>query len=535
MLGSSNRTRLLLFAAAVSIAAAVWLTGRFERGTAQRSYDASRAGQLMLTSMLNQETGFRGYELTHREAFLEPYSTGHAAYITAVASARAQARGGTALSGTLAEQESTAERWHASAEASISRTRRLPRSRLPILTAPTRKGLMDRFRAANARFERLLADRRGAELGRAGWISAGVVVAVSALFAALGYLLISRGARAERRRREDETRYRDSQHEFTRILQVTQSEGEAHDLLRRHVERSLPGTSLVVLNRDNSADRLEATTPLERHPGLAERLAGAQPRSCLAVRLGATHERIPDEQRLLDCAICGAAPNATTCAPLLVSGEVIGSVLVEHIGNRVEDGSQRIAESVAQAAPTLANLRNLALAERRAMTDVLTGLSNRRAVADSLKRMLAHAGRSLTPLGVVVVDLDCFKSVNDDHGHDAGDQVLAAVGEALGTTVRTSDLAGRNGGEEFIVLMPDTDRGGAAVAAEKIRAAIARLPFPHLGRHLTASVGVAAYPQDAGDGEKLLREADRALYGAKQRGRNRVEVAGGQAPAVEVD
>ena len=109
-----------------------------------------------------------------------------------------------------------------------------------------------------------------------------------------------------------------------------------------------------------------------------------------------------------------------------------------------------MADSVTQAAPVLANLRNLALAEARAATDALTGLPNKRACADTLKRMVALPGRSVSPLSALLLDLDHFKQINDTFGHGIGDDALAAVGEVISANLRTSDFAGRYGGEEFI-------------------------------------------------------------------------------------
>jgi diguanylate cyclase (GGDEF)-like protein len=176
-----------------------------------------------------------------------------------------------------------------------------------------------------------------------------------------------------------------------------------------------------------------------------------------------------------------------------------------------------------QASPVLANLRNLALSQARALTDGLTGLPNRRAADDTLKRMAAHAGRSTSPLGAVLFDLDHFKQINDLAGHEKGDEVLAAVGAAVTSNLRASDFAGRFGGEEFILLLPDTDREGAALVAEKMRQAIAAVDVPGVSRAIRATFGVAALPDDAVEPTLLLRAADRALYLAKSRGRNRVE------------
>jgi diguanylate cyclase (GGDEF)-like protein len=183
-----------------------------------------------------------------------------------------------------------------------------------------------------------------------------------------------------------------------------------------------------------------------------------------------------------------------------------------------------IRTSVVQAAPVLANLRNLAVAQLRAATDALTGLLNKRALQGDANRMVAHASRTSTGLGVAFLDLDHFKQVNDTYGHGKGDEVLAAVGAALHATVRASDIAGRWGGEEFMILFADVDRDSARVAAEKLRDAVAGLQVVGVERALTASVGVAVLPADGGDVTTLTRNADRALYVAKAAGRDRVEM-----------
>ena len=211
--------------------------------------------------------------------------------------------------------------------------------------------------------------------------------------------------------------------------------------------------------------------------------------------------------------------------PSLVSGEVIGAVLIEHPAPLDREQRDSVSDSVAQAAPVLANLRNLAIAETRAATDALTGLPNRRACQDNLKRLVAHVSRSVSPLSAILLDLDHFKQINDRDGHGAGDDVLAAVGEVLAGSVRASDFAGRYGGEEFLILLPDTEIDGALQTAEKVRAAIQTIDVPKVERQITASCGVAAYPTDALDADTLVRMADRALYSAKGAGRNRVELA----------
>ena len=326
-------------------------------------------------------------------------------------------------------------------------------------------------------------------------------------------------------RREAERRSDVAQDEFSEMLQVTEGEDEAHDLLKRQLERSIAGSTAVVLNRNNSADRLEPTTALPKDSELREGLQDAEPRSCLAVRFGRLHEEGMLRDPLVSCDVCGKRSPFSTCEPLLVGGEVIGSVLVQHQQPLAPRERASISASVSQAAPVLANLRSLALAEFRAATDALTGLPNSRAVQDTLKRMVAQASRTVTPLALLLLDLDHFKQINDTYGHGGGDDVLAAVGAALESTLRESDFVGRYGGEEFLILLPSTSRQEALIAAEKLRAAIASIKVASVDRAITGSIGVAVLPDDAGDTSTLLRHADRALYSAKAQGRNRVEAA----------
>ena len=124
-----------------------------------------------------------------------------------------------------------------------------------------------------------------------------------------------------------------------------------------------------------------------------------------------------------------------------------------------------------------------------------------------------------------MLDLDHFKQINDSYGHAIGDDALAALSTTIQATLRTSDFVGRFGGEEFVILLPDTGRHEAEIVAEKIRAAVAIMTVPGVTRPITASIGLAVLPDDATDSATLLRNADRALYTANSNGRNRVEAA----------
>ncbi|GAB4183774.1 MAG: hypothetical protein OHK0024_23750 [Thalassobaculales bacterium] len=170
---------------------------------------------------------------------------------------------------------------------------------------------------------------------------------------------------------------------------------------------------------------------------------------------------------------------------------------------------------------------------RLAETDPLTGLLNRRAFLGEAEQVLAlQRGQGGPAVAVLMVDIDHFKRVNDVHGHAAGDQAIRTVGQVIHSKVRESDRVARFGGEEFVVLMRDADEAGAVGLAERMRLAIAGTPIIAGGAvlHVTASIGLALASGEDRDIEDLIARADRALYGAKSAGRNRVTSAA--APTV---
>ena len=220
--------------------------------------------------------------------------------------------------------------------------------------------------------------------------------------------------------------------------------------------------------------------------------------------------------------------------PLALKDEVLGAlVLVEtdeerHFTQEELALAQGIAE---QATAALANARLHRMIEQQAITDGLTGLCNHRYFHTRLDQEIARARRYRYGVAVLMIDLDDFKELNDACGHLAADEVLCAVAMVLaGSTRWGADLVARCGGEEFAVLLPNTQAGsgagieGALVTAERMRLAVAQIPLPMPNARLTASVGVAAFPDTATDVEELVRQADAALCEAKSGGKNRVVV-----------
>lgn len=170
--------------------------------------------------------------------------------------------------------------------------------------------------------------------------------------------------------------------------------------------------------------------------------------------------------------------------------------------------------------------QNARVSLEMANTDQLTGLSNRRSMLAHLENLISATSPTRKSIGLLMFDIDRFKSVNDQHGHDIGDEVLKVFAKQVAANVRSADLACRYGGEEFVVLMPDTDEPFALAVAERLRKRIEEMPIvvsPDIaGLGITVSVGVAISKGTNDTPEELLRRADQALYSAKRAGRNRV-------------
>jgi two-component system cell cycle response regulator len=169
---------------------------------------------------------------------------------------------------------------------------------------------------------------------------------------------------------------------------------------------------------------------------------------------------------------------------------------------------------------------NVQMSIEAAITDALTGLHNRRYMETHLNSLVEQAASRGKPIAVLLLDIDYFKAINDTHGHDAGDDVLREFALRIRKSIRNIDLACRYGGEEFVIVMPETDTGVAAMVGERLRRSIAGQPFPvQQGMKLlnvTLSIGIAALNGAGDTAPALLKRADQALYRAKRDGRNRV-------------
>jgi diguanylate cyclase (GGDEF)-like protein len=220
----------------------------------------------------------------------------------------------------------------------------------------------------------------------------------------------------------------------------------------------------------------------------------------------------------------GITPNVVVChLPLVSEGETIGILWLWGEGLR-EGDLPALSIFARQVAAAIQNANLLAEVSRLAITDDLTDIFNRRHFFDLAAREFSQAQRHRQPLAVMIMDVDFFKKYNDQYGHQVGDEVLRGVAQRLQASLRESDILGRYGGEEFSVLLPQTDIESAMEAAERLHASVADEPIQTQAGplYVQLSIGVAALQPDTISLHALINRADQAMYAAKDAGRNRV-------------
>jgi diguanylate cyclase (GGDEF)-like protein len=227
----------------------------------------------------------------------------------------------------------------------------------------------------------------------------------------------------------------------------------------------------------------------------------------------------------------GPDPDASGhfCVPLTAGGHTVGVLAVPESDGPFSEERQRLLATV--AAMLAISIRNAQLfleVRENSLRDALTGCFNRVHALDVIDTELRRARRSQTPVSLIMFDLDHFKDINDRYGHLCGDAVLAAVGVRMRDVLRGSDLKCRYGGEEFLVLLPETPIEGAKRVADTLRREIADMvvTWRHERLHITASFGVTVAMPAEIDVEAMISRADAALYRAKHQGRNCVRLAG---------
>lgn len=311
--------------------------------------------------------------------------------------------------------------------------------------------------------------------------------------------------------------------------------GTLHRRRRSKDKRMMNATALIIASntrtKNQLVDRLSATalfsdiTPLASGAALLRHLK-TRPADmiCWAVEekqpQGTWIDRLQAHEQWHDVPLIAFAENRQS----LLSGFELGASDAIHLQIDPQELSARMQCHLQR----LQRLRELRRAQeqlqRMALTDPLTGLGNRATFDACLKQTAARSRRRSSPYSLLLIDLDHFKQVNDRHGHQAGDSVLKMAAAAIQNSVRGEDTCSRYGGEEFAVILPDTNAAAAAVLAERIHRQIAALAkeLPPTHAPVTVSIGIASTTQTRP--HHLLEQADRALYRAKRNGRNRTEI-----------
>lgn len=273
---------------------------------------------------------------------------------------------------------------------------------------------------------------------------------------------------------------------------------------------------------------------------LTSSVASFQPEECWALRRGTTFPVSSASQGL----VCGHAAcsesreGAYVCQPLIAQNNLLGLLYREAPGRCFADGADQLATMLAeQVSLAIANLQLREQLRSQAIRDQLTGLYNRRFLEDALTRETGRAARNGELVAVAILDVDHFKRINDTHGHEAGDAVLRDLGKVLLKTIRKTDIVGRFGGEEFLLLLPGADIEAAQARAlevlEAVRTMEVAIPTGAPLKDITASIGLAVMPLHVANGSTLVAAADAALYQAKRQGRNRVIVSDRHAIPLE--
>ncbi len=325
---------------------------------------------------------------------------------------------------------------------------------------------------------------------------------------------------------ELEQRVADLQHERGRLQSSIRRVGEsfAKGLDRESVLKIVTETAVDGTSARCGRTMLQPAEGILRVGAVAGRLEGYE------AALRAAEASAMDTQRLQEARVGDIVAMAH---PMRVeaAGRVVGVLAVAREGNGYAEADRDLLQYLAgQAAVSIENVSLHETVQRQAVTDELTGLFNHRHLQEVLTAEVERTRRFEQQLGLIMLDIDDFKRVNDSYGHLQGDLVLREVARVLRETAREIDIPARYGGEEMAVVLPQTDMQGAFRFAERVRRRIERLDLPLLDRsgtlHITASLGVAAIPGSAAPTkDALVGAADAALYRAKREGKNRTERA----------
>lgn len=312
------------------------------------------------------------------------------------------------------------------------------------------------------------------------------------------------------------------------LLQTCESLTESYPIIEQYIPQLFAETSGALYSFSSSRKSLETVVTWGKGLESAQIFTASD---CWALRRGQTHVvNNSTYSSGLRCRHMGSSSLDYIEVPMISPGEIMGLLHIEYPGQtlcdrRAEEMALIVAEHLSLS---LSNLKLRETLHAQSVRDPLTGLFNRRYMEETLEREIHRALRTNFPIGIIMLDIDHFKKLNDTYGHEAGDMVLVEIGKKIGDNIRTSDIACRYGGEEFILILPNADIETTRLRAEKVREEIAQCGIIYHRQELgpiTMSLGVAGFPNHAQTLESVLKKADEALYIAKKLGRNRVEVS----------
>jgi diguanylate cyclase (GGDEF)-like protein/PAS domain S-box-containing protein len=318
--------------------------------------------------------------------------------------------------------------------------------------------------------------------------------------------------------------------EMGEVLQACQSSEEAYQVIRNFTPKFFPTLAGGALYMLNHSQNLFQEVGVWGKSLLLEKVFA--PDECWALRRGRLHQ-VDDPGTEMSCRHVSQPLQAGyLCVPLMAQSKAMGILYLQATGliqSDLKEPNAQIAATLAEGiALALANLKLRETLQSQAIRDSLTGLFNRRYLEETLERELHRVKRLGIHLGVVMIDLDHFKQYNDNFGHNAGDELLVALGNLILSLVRAEDIPCRFGGEEFLLIIPGASLEVTLGRAEQLRLGVKQLHEQHPGKLLhpvTISAGVAVFPRDGASADVLIGAADAALYQAKREGRDRVVAA----------
>ena len=315
---------------------------------------------------------------------------------------------------------------------------------------------------------------------------------------------------------------------LVQLLQSCLTQEEAHQQAACVLKEFFPAGSVLLLNP--SRNLLDAVISW----GAASTAQGPfLPESCWALRKGQVHVAGPHCHNPLCAHISDTRLACHLCLPMMAQGKSLGVLSIDDTsfcGNpRALERKQKLAITLSeQISLAFANLALRETLKYQSVRDPLTGLFNRRYMEEMLERELLRAARKTNLVTVLMIDIDHFKEFNDAYGHEAGDLLLRELGSVLKGQIRGGDIACRYGGEEFLLILTETGLEAGRERAENLRQQLGGLHIHYHGevlRRITASIGVAGYPEHGTSAARIVSSADGALYQAKHEGRDRVVVA----------